>query len=495
MSDRINDDRDGTLLRRAKIVATLGPATDDLEVLTQMMRAGLDVVRLNASHGTVDDRRRRLAQVRAAAQQADRCVGVLLDLAGPKIRIECFREGCVQLDEGAPFTLDTALDPRAGTAQAVGVAYKNLPKDVAPGDTLLLNDGQIVLDVVRVAGTRIETRVRVGGALSDRKGLNRQGGGISAPALSERDREDIAFAAAEAIDYVAVSFAREARDIQEARTLLRQAGSDARVVAKIERHEAVDNLAGIIDASDVIMVARGDLGVEMGYAELTGLQKTIIHQTRTRTKVVITATQMMESMISSPVPTRAEVSDVANAVMDGTDAVMLSAETATGRYPVRAVQAMAQVIEGAEKYQLTHSRSRQRTVEGHFKSSEEAIAMAVMYTANHMKVRAIVALTESGMTPLWMSRIRADIPVYAFTRHEATRRRVTLYRGVYPVIFDVTAAGGSTESLYRALFTRLLELQLVKERDLVILTKGEHSGVQGGTNSMQILTVALDAAK
>ena len=495
MSDRSRDERDATLLRRAKIVATLGPATDDLEVLTQMMRAGLDVVRLNASHGTVDDRRRRLAQVRAAAQQADRCVGVLLDLAGPKIRIECFREGCVQLDEGAPFTLDTALDPRAGTAQAVGVAYENLPKDVAPGDTLLLNDGQIVLDVVRVAGTRIETRVRVGGALSDRKGLNRQGGGISAPALSERDREDIAFAAAEAIDYVAVSFAREARDIQEARTLLRQAGSDARVVAKIERHEAVDNLAGIIDASDVIMVARGDLGVEMGYAELTGLQKTIIHQTRTRYKVVITATQMMESMINSPVPTRAEVSDVANAVMDGTDAVMLSAETATGRYPVRAVQAMAQVIEGAEKYQLTHSRSRQRTVEGHFKSSEEAIAMAVMYTANHMKVRAIVALTESGMTPLWMSRIRADIPVYAFTRHEATRRRVTLYRGVYPVIFDVTAAGGSTESLYRALFTRLLELQLVKERDLVILTKGEHSGVQGGTNSMQILTVALDAAK
>jgi len=495
VSDRSREGRDETLLRRAKIVATLGPATDDLEVLTQMMRAGLDVVRLNASHGTVDDRRRRLAQVRAAAQQADRCVGVLLDLAGPKIRIECFREGCVQLDEGAPFTLDTALDPRAGTAQAVGVAYKNLPKDVAPGDTLLLNDGQIVLDVVRVAGTRIETRVRVGGALSDRKGLNRQGGGISAPALSERDREDIAFAAAEAIDYVAVSFAREARDIQEARTLLRQAGSDARVVAKIERHEAVDNLAGIIDASDVIMVARGDLGVEMGYAELTGLQKTIIHQTRTRNKVVITATQMMESMINSPVPTRAEVSDVANAVMDGTDAVMLSAETATGRYPVRAVQAMAQVIEGAEKYQLTHSRSRQRTVEGHFKSSEEAIAMAVMYTANHMKVRAIVALTESGMTPLWMSRIRADIPVYAFTRHEATRRRVTLYRGVYPVIFDVTAAGGSTESLYRALFTRLLELQLVKERDLVILTKGEHSGVQGGTNSMQILTVALDAAK
>jgi len=482
----------GALRRRAKIVATLGPATDDPQVLTQMMRAGLDVVRLNASHGTVEDRRRRLAQVREAAQRADRCVGVLLDLAGPKIRIECFREGSVQLAEGAPFTLDTALEPKSGTAEAVGVAYKNLPQDVSAGDTLLLNDGQIVLDVVRVAGTAIETRVRVGGTLSDRKGLNRQGGGISAPALSERDREEIGFAAEEGVDYVAVSFAREARDIEEARTLLRRAGSEARLVAKIERHEAVANLPGIIDASDVIMVARGDLGVEMGYAELTGLQKTIIQQTRTRNKVVITATQMMESMIHCPVPTRAEVSDVANAVMDGTDAVMLSAETAAGRYPLKAVEAMAQVIEGAEKYQLTHSRARHRTVEGQFKGTEEAIAMAVMYTANHMKVRAIVALTESGATPLWMSRIRADIPVYAFTRNEATRRRVTLYRGVYPVIFDVTAGGGSTERLYSALFTRLLELRLVKKRDLVILTKGEHSGVQGGTNSMQILTVALE---
>ena len=265
-----------------------------------------------------------------------------------------------------------------------------------------------------------------------------------------------------------MSFARDAADIEQARTLLRAAGGEARIVAKIERHEAVENLPGIIEAADVIMVARGDLGVEMGYAELTGLQKTIIHETRTHNKVVITATQMMESMIQNPVPTRAEVSDVANAVMDGTDAVMLSAETATGRYPLHAVQAMAQVIEGAEKYQLTHDRARQRGAEGQFEGSEEAIAMAVMYTANHMKVRAIVALTESGATPLWMSRIRSDIPVYAFTRHEATRRRVTLYRGVYPVIFDVTGSGKSTEALYRALFTRLLELRLVKKRDLVI---------------------------
>jgi pyruvate kinase len=478
-------------MRRTKIVATVGPATDDLNVLTDMMRAGLDVVRLNASHGTVDDRRRRLALVREAAARADKCIGVLLDLGGPKIRIEKFRAGKVLLEEGQAFALDTTLDPNSGSTEVVGVAYKELPNDVVAGDTLLLADGLIVLDVEKVTGTRIETRVRVAGELSDRKGVNRQGGGISAPAISDKDRDDIKFVAQEGIDYMAVSFARDAADIQQARSLLREAGGNARIVAKIERHEAVANLAGIIDASDVVMVARGDLGVEMGYAELTGLQKTIIHQTRARNRVVITATQMMESMITSPVPTRAGVSDVANAVMDGTDAVMLSAESATGRYPVKAVQAMAQVIEGAEKYQLTHTRTRHR-VEGQFKGTEEAIAMSVMYTANHMKVGAIVALTETGATPLWMSRIRSDIPIYAFTRHEATRRRVTMFRGVYPVIFDVTSPN-SAESLYRELFTRMLDLQLVKKNDLVILTKGELSGVTGGTNSMLILKVALDS--
>ena len=477
------------MLRRTKIVATLGPATDDLNVLTALMREGLDVVRLNASHGTVEDRKRRLALVREAARISDRCVGILLDLSGPKIRIECFREGRVMLKEGQPFTLDTAMDAKSGTIDAVGCAYKDLPKDVTAGDVLLLNDGQIVLDVDSVDGTRIATRVRVGGELSDRKGVNRQGGGISAPALSDRDREDIKFGAQEEVDYIAVSFARDASDIEQARRLVRKAGGDARIVAKIERHEAITNLQGIIEASDVVMVARGDLGVEMGYAELTGLQKTIIHQSRSRNRVVITATQMMESMIQNPAPTRAEVSDVANAVMDGTDAVMLSAETATGRYPVKVIQAMSEVIAGAEKYQLMHSRSRHR-VESQFKGTEEAIAMAVMYTANHMKVRAIVALTETGATPLWMSRIRSDIPVYAFTRHEATRRRVTIYRGVYPVIFDVTQ-NDSTEDLYRAIFARLLDLQLVKGNDLVILTKGELSGATGGTNSMQILKVAL----
>jgi len=274
-------------MRRTKIVATVGPATDDVSVLTEMMRAGLDVVRLNASHGTVEDRRRRLALVREAASRADKCVGVLLDLGGPKIRIEGFRTGKVLLAEGQGFALDTTLDSKAGTTEVVGVAYKDLPRDVVAGDTLLLADGLIVLDVERVSATRIETRVRVGGELSDRKGLNRQGGGISAPAISDKDREDIRFVAQEGIDYMAVSFARDASDIQQARALLREAGGDARIIAKIERHEAVANLGGIIDVSDAVMVARGDLGVEMGYAELTGLQKTIIHQSRARNRIEI----------------------------------------------------------------------------------------------------------------------------------------------------------------------------------------------------------------
>jgi pyruvate kinase len=474
------------MLRRTKIVATLGPATDDLEVLRGMCRAGLDVARINFSHGTQEQQRKRLVMLREACRLEGRVVGILGDLAGPKIRIESFRDGPVQLVEGRPFALDTALDPQGGTVEAVGCAYKNLPSDVAPGDTLLLNDGLIVLEVTGIQGTRIDTRVVAGGELSNRKGVNRKGGGISAPALTEKDFEDIRFAAAEQLDYVALSFVRDAADIRKARQLLDEAGSSARIVAKIERQEAIAHLSQIVDASDVVMVARGDLGVEMGYAALTGLQKTIIQQTRNRNRLVITATQMMESMIQNPVPTRAEVSDVANAVMDGTDAVMLSAESAVGRHPVKAVQAMAHVIEGAEKYQLSHSRSRHRS-DGHFGRTDEAIAMSVMYTANHMRVRAIVALTESGSTPLWMSRIRSDIPIYAFTRHEATRRRVTLYRGVYPVDFDVSPTALVT--MAGAIFAQLLKLGLVDEGDLVILTKGELTGVAGGTNSMQILPV------
>ena len=474
--------------RRTKIVTTLGPATDDPQVLAGILAAGADVVRVNFSHGQPADQARRVNLAREVAAKSGRYVGVLGDLAGPKIRIERFVSGKAMLREGAAFTLDTALDPDAGTAESVGVAYKELPNDVRPGDELLLADGLIVLSVRAVKGTRIVTEVVTGGELSNQKGLNRRGGGLSAGALTPRDREDIRLAASLGIDYLAVSFPKDAEDMAEARSLLTAAGGHAHLCAKIERTEAVKHLDSITEASDAVMVARGDLGVEMGYAELTGLQKRIIRMARQKYRIVITATQMMESMISSPVPTRAEVSDVANAVIDGSDAVMLSAETAVGKYPVRAVEAMDQIIEGAEKYQLEYSRSRQR-VEGDFTRSDEAIAKAVMYTANHMDVKAIVALTESGSTTLWMSRIRSDIPIYAFTRFQETRQRVTLYRGVYPVAFDVTHI--EEGALYPSIFKLLVDLNLCQPGDSIIVTKGEHTGVAGGTNSMKILTVRV----
>ena len=471
--------------RRTKIVATLGPATDDLPTLAAMIAAGVDVVRVNFSHGSFDEHAGRVARVREAAAQAGRYVAVLGDLRGPKIRIERFAEGKVMLDEGQEFALDPAYDPEAGTSRIVGVAYHALPRDVRAGDHLLLNDGLIVLEVKSVRGTRIDTRVVVGGELSDRKGLNRRGGGLSAGALTDKDREDIRMAAEIGVDYLAVSFPKNALDMHEARTLLRAAGGEGKLVAKIERAEALTNLREIVQASDAVMVARGDLGVEVGYAELTGLQKRIIAETLAQYRAVITATQMMESMIHNPVPTRAEVSDVANAVMDGTDAVMLSAETAVGKYPVKTVQEMVNIILGAEKWQVANPRDAQDNRK--FERTDEAIARSVMYAANHMPIRCIVALTESGSTTLWMSRIRSDIPIYAFTRQEVTRRRVTLYRGVQPVPFDVVHT--DPELLYTAIFHMLLELGLAAEGDRIIVTKGELTGVTGGTNSMKILEV------
>ena len=473
-------------LRRTKIVATIGPATDDPAVLAEIVRAGVDVVRLNFSHGAVADHARRVERVREAARQAGRYVGVLGDLQGPKIRIDRFKTGKVDLADGAEFTLDAALDVEAGTVHSVGIAYKRLPQDVFPDDVLLLNDGQISLQVLSIDGPRIKTRVLVGGELGNSKGINRQGGGLSAGALTDKDREDIRTAASLKVDYLGVSFPRDASDMEEARVLLRAAGGHGLLIAKIERAEAIKNLTAVVRASDGVMVARGDLGVEMGYAELAGLQKLIIQEARHQNRVVIMATQMMESMITNTIPTRAEVSDVANAVMDGTDAVMLSAETASGKHPIKVVEAMAQIIVGAEKYQLAHVRIRQRDG-GYVGHTDEAIAAAVMYTANHLHVKAIVALTESGSTSLWMSRVRSDIPIYAFTRHEATRCRVTLYRGVYPVAYDITDKG---EAIYFSIFRLLLDLKLVEEGDSIILTKGELSGVSGGTNSMQILQVA-----
>ncbi len=476
--------------RRTKIVATIGPATDDASVLEELLIAGADVVRLNFSHGTADDHRRRAHLVREISQKLNRHVGILADLQGPKIRIARFKEGKVELHPGNKFALDASLPLDEGDATQVGIVYPDLPKDVEPGSVLLLDDGRIVLEVEGIVGDRVECKVLVGGALSDNKGINKQGGGLSASALTDKDREDIKTAVEIDADYLAVSFPRCAEDIHLARRLLQDAGGEAGIVAKIERAEAVvpDVMEEIIKASDVIMVARGDLGVEIGDALLPQVQKELIQKARDLDRVVITATQMMESMIESPLPTRAEVLDVANAVFDGTDAVMLSAETASGKYPVAAVKAMDRVCKQAEK----HPRVRRSThrLNQQFERVDEAIAMATMYVANHFTVRAIAALTESGATPLWMSRISSGIPIYAMTRHLKTCRKVTLYRGVYPLYFKCDTTDHAV--LNKGTVTELLNYKAVCEEDYVIITKGDLTGVSGGTNALKIVKV-MDA--
>jgi len=474
-------------MRRTKIIATLGPAIDDPESLARMFEAGVDLVRLNFSHGNGDDHERQIKMVREVSSRLGLHIGILGDLQGPKIRIDRFRNGPVQLVEGRPFVLDVSLDPAAGDETTVGVAYDQLTDDVGAGDVLLLDDGNIILNVRAVEGPRVVCIVAVGGALGNNKGINRQGGGMSAPALTDKDIEDMRKAAEFGVDWLAVSFVRTAKDIKRARKLLRKYGGQAHLVAKIERAEAIDNLKAIIDASDAVMVARGDLGVEMGYAGLAGLQKSIIRLTRDRHKVSITATQMMESMITQQMPTRAEVSDVANAVMDGTDAVMLSAETAVGKHPIKAVAAMAEVCVGAESYHKSTARMSRHRMDDRFRNADEAIAMAVMYTANHLDVHAIIAMTESGTTAKWMSRIRSDIPIFAFTPNEATLRRVSLYRGVMPVYYQ--SEHERTEPIFSDVCRILMHLGYVEVGSQVIFTKGTNKGIAGGTNEMRILSV------
>jgi len=476
--------------RRTKIVATLGPATDDPQVLDKLIEAGVDVVRLNFSHDLPEMHVRRAELVRDRAQAHGRQIGVIADMQGPKIRIGRFKNKHVRLEEGQRFVIDADLPLGAGDETRVGLTYKALPKDVTRGATLLLDDGRIVLWVDEVSGAEIVCRVVVGGELSDNKGVNRQGGGLSAQALTDKDREDIKWAAKIQADYVAISFPRNAKDIEEARALLRAAGGSGGIVAKIERAEAVEAIEEIIRVSDAVMLARGDLGVEIGDAALPPVQKRIIRLARKMNRVVITATQMMESMIENAIPTRAEVSDVANAVLDGTDAVMLSAETATGKHPVAAVAAMDRVCREAEKEdEAVFSMHR---MSNHFERVDEAIAMAVMYSANHLPVRAIAALTESGSTALWMSRISSAVPIYALTPHVETRRKVTLYRGVYPVGFSLTSADPArimTEAI-----DELRRRGAVRDGDLVILSIGEPLAKPGGTNTMKIVRVGDFAA-
>jgi pyruvate kinase len=471
--------------RRTKIVATLGPATDDKHVLDAMIQAGVDVVRINFSHGTHEQHIRRAEDMRNRVQACGHQVGVLADLQGPKIRIERFANGPITLEKNEHFVLDAALDADAGNNERVSVTYKGLSGDVQRGDTLLLDDGLIVLWVEEVADLKIRCRVLVGGVLSDSKGINRQGGGLSAESLTEKDIADIKVAAEMQADYLAVSFPRSAEDIHTARKLLREAGGHGGIVAKIERAEALEVLEEIIEAADVVMIARGDLGVEIGDAELPAVQKKMIRIARSLDRVVITATQMMQSMINNPIPTRAEVFDVANAVIDGTDAVMLSAETATGQFPARVIEAMARICVGAERQRDFSGTGRRIRIR--YKQTDEAIAKATMYTANNLGVKAIATLTESGATPLWMSRISSGIPIYAMTRHIETRRKVTIYRGVYPVSFDVTDRDHARVN--KEAIDELVRRGAVRDGDLVIITKGDLMGVHGGTNAMKIIKV------
>ncbi len=478
--------------RRTKIVATLGPATSDRKTIEALILAGMDVARLNFSHGNADDHRQRCALVRELAQAHGRHVAVMGDLQGPKIRIARFAQGHVTLAPDQAFTLSNRHDKQAGNASIVGVDYPPLVQACHPGDELLLDDGRIILAVERVEDEAVHTRVVQGGPLSDNKGVNRRGGGIAAPSLTEKDKADIKLAAALALDYIAVSFPRSGEDVEQARHLIRATGSDAWIIAKIERAEAVADdatLDGIIAASDGVMVARGDLGVEIGDARLVGLQKRIIRRARTRNKLVITATQMMESMISNPLPTRAEVSDVANAVLDYTDAVMLSGESASGQYPVETVSAMARICLGAEQEPST-MRSRHRLDEV-FERCDETIALSAMYAANHFPdIKAIISLTESGHTPLIMSRIRSSVPIYCYTRHAPTQRRAALFRGVYPVAFDASSL--DPLDIGRNAVQALQALDVIAAGDKVVLTHGDfyrqNAFHSGGTNTLKILT-------
>lgn len=472
--------------RGTKIVATIGPASDNIEILTRMIKAGVNVVRFNFSHGKTQDHIDRAVMVRKAASGCGREVAIMADLQGPKIRIGKFEHGRIELKNGDQFILDA--DCTLGNQERVGLDYKALPRDVNPHDFLLLNDGLIVLEVDTIMGSEIHTTVKIGGELSNNKGINRQGGGLTAPALTSKDMEDIKTAMSFQADYIAVSFPKNATDMEMARQLANIAGEPFAhkplMIAKIERAEAIPLLQEILDASDGIMVARGDLAVEVGNAAVPALQKRMIKMARASNKLTITATQMMESMIVNAMPTRAEVSDVANAVLDGTDAVMTSAETASGKYPVETVEMMAAVCQEAEKsavYELDTDFLNTR-----FTRIDQSIAYGALFTAHHLRVKAIVALTESGSTALWMSRHNIDVPLFAMTPSRSTQRKIALYRNVrtYELPYHC-----DRETMLKNAEKILLDKNIISIGDTIVVTWGEPIGQVGGTNALKIVKV------
>jgi pyruvate kinase len=480
---KMDDNNSKTEHRRTKIIATLGPATDKRETLRALILAGADVLRLNMSHGPIETHEQRMRLAREVAAETGREVAILFDLQGPKIRIETFREGSVLLESGERFELDAGNPSRLGDRNGVGVSYARLADDVKPDDVLLLDDGLLSMRVLYVTGRVITCEVENGGVLGNRKGINLQGGGLSIAGIAEHDLQHIKLAARLDADYVAVSFARNADDMNRARALLRQSGSQASLMAKIERIEAIDNLEEICDASDAILVARGDLGVEIGFAELPGLQKRIITTALQHNRIVATATQMMQSMVENPIPTRAEVLDVANAVLDGSDAVMLSAETAVGRHPVKVVETMHRICLGAERHFARSGFAALSNVP--FERIDQAIAMAAMYTARNIPVQAIVALTESGSTAQWLSRVQSSVPIFALSPSVASRRRMALFRDVYPVAHEQFQP--DIELAIQEVLQILWRKGHVRSGDRLIVTMGEKQGQQGGTNTLRLI--------
>lgn len=472
-------------MKQTKIIATMGPASSNDAMIEKLILTGINVFRLNFSHGTHEFHAQNIQKIRAISSKLSVPVGIMGDLQGPKIRVSKFENNQTVLENNSNFILDTAY-AELGNNQIVGVDYKELANDVTTGDTLLLDDGKINFTVTKVEGSKIYCKVVQGGTLKSNKGINKLGGGLTAPALTEKDLEDIMFIATQNLDYVAVSFPKNAEDMIFARRKLVQAGSKAQIIAKMERTEAVFNhLESIIEASDGVMVARGDLAVEVGESLVPGLQKKLVRTCRKLHKFSIVATQMLESMIESPVATRAEVSDIANAVLDGTDAVMLSAETASGNFPLQAVQTMAKVCEEAEKmadYDLEGKLQHEK-----FANIPQTVAMAALFSAYHLDAKAIIALTTSGSTACWMSRVVSDKPIYAITDNLAALNGMTLYRGVTPYLMANVAATSAEQAEQACDF---LKRQLIlNDGDTVIVTLGDKMSKVGSTNTVKIVNI------
>ena len=470
--------------RTTKIITTLGPSTDSEETIRELIDAGVDVVRMNFSHGDAEDHLRRAQLVRKISQEKKYHIGILGDLQGPKIRIQRFVNGQIELKAGQRFILDANLDANAGNEQQVGVSYAELYKDVKKGDELLLDDGRITLEIEKSEDYKISTIVKVGGVLSNNKGINRRGGGLSAQTITDKDKKDIKLATQIGVDYLAVSFPKSPEDMLYAKRLMKQAGNDAALIAKIERSEALDCIEDIMEVVDGVMVARGDLSIEIGDAFLTAVQKKLINKARAHNCIVITATEMLQSMIDSNVPTRAEISDIANAVLDGSDALMLSAESAIGKYPALAVKTMSRICQGVEQGGI-EQHNNEYLLNQQVVKFDQAIALSAIYTATHLNVSAIATMTESGSTSKWLSRLISTIPIYALTRHVETCRKVTLYRGVYPVLLK----DDKTEDLNLEVINALKPYHHFDKDAVIIITKGDKKGQLGGTNGMKIIRV------